>query len=92
MKIDTLKQAIDYVTSIPSIENGIKQREGQAGKYGIFELAVRVSDYSQNKIKVFLNYKERQDDPSFKEDVVVEIQGTSLANFKLLTIEGKQVP
>jgi len=91
MKTQTLQEAITYVLSIDTIANVINRMEAHPDRFLIASVAVGVMDYHQSILRVVINFREKPTLINIKEDVIIELQGTGLQNFKVLGIVGAEL-
>ncbi len=91
MKTQTLQEAIAYVLSIDKIADVINKLETYPDRFAIASVAVGVTDYNQSIVRVVINFREKPTLVNIKEDVIIELQGTGLQNFKVLGIVGAEL-
>ena len=84
MKTETLKQAIEYVLGNPKIQEYIAKMESLADQFVITQISAGVANYQKSIIRVFINFNERGNPNNFKEDAIVDVQGTTFENFKIV--------
>jgi len=86
MKTETLNQAIQFVMNLTEVKKHIDDLEALPKRFMIYQVSATVRDYEENIIRVFLNFSEKANPNDYKEDALIDIQGSSLADFKVLHI------
>jgi len=84
MKTETLKQAIEYVLSNSKVQEYINKMENLPNQFVIAQISAGVTNYQKNIIRVFINFNERGNPNNFKEDAIIDIQGTAFGDFKIV--------
>ena len=92
MKIttDSVRQAIEFALNEPKVKKQIQDLEAPPDKFIIYQVTSTVINYNQNIIRVIINFNEKGNPNSFKEDTLIDIQGTSFSNFKILNLIATQ--
>jgi len=91
MKTQTLQEAITFVLSIDKIATVIDKLEAQPNRFAISSIAAGVTDYQQSILRVVINFREKPTLVNIKEDIIIELQGSGLQNFKVLGIVGAEL-
>jgi hypothetical protein len=86
MKTETLAQAIQFAMNVPEVQRHIIALEKLPDRFKIHRIMATVTDEAENIIRVFLNFSEKSNPNDYKEDALIDIQGTSPADFKVLDI------
>jgi hypothetical protein len=81
-----LGEAIQFALNIQDVQKHIEALEAMPKRFKIYQIMATVRDYNENIIRVFLNFSEESNPNDYKEDVLIDIQGTSTADFKVLRI------
>jgi len=84
MKTETLKQAFEFVLGNPKVKEYIDKMESLPNQFVIAQISAGVTNYQKSIIRVFINFNERGNPNSFKEDAIIEVQGTSFTDFKIV--------
>ena len=91
MKAESLKQAIDFVLSAPKVKSYIQSMESLSNRFVIAEISTKVINYDKKIIRVFINFNEKGNPNNFKEDAIIDLQGTTLNDFKILNVNAYEV-
>lgn len=86
MKTETIKQVIDYVLEAQVVKNHINTLEALPNRFVIFQICATVINHQKSIIRVFINFHEVDNPNTYKEDVIVDVQGTTYSDFKILGI------
>ena len=86
MKTDTVGQAIQFALNLPEVQRHIKALESLPNRFKIYQVMATVRNYDENIIRVFLNFSEKSNPNEYKEDALIDLQGTSVSDFKVLNI------
>lgn len=92
MRAKSLKSVIDFVLKTPDVIEYIKTMESKRDTFAIHQVAAFVVNHKEKVIQVTIDFVEKNNPHHFKEDIVIEVQGTNAFNFKLLSVtsyEGK---
>ncbi|WP_181308271.1 hypothetical protein [Rufibacter sp. XAAS-G3-1] len=85
MNTNTVKQAIDYVLANPQVQQHVAALESHPRSFVIHHVTAEVGNVQTNTMRVTLNFYDVAN-TSYKEDVVVDLQGTTYANFRVINI------
>ncbi len=92
MKTETLKQAIEYVLGEENVKNQIAALEAQPNFFVIHQIAAEVRDIPTSTIRVYINFYEvANPNNASKEDLVVDLQGTTYSNFRITGMSQTQI-
>ena len=86
MKTETLTQAIQFAINIPEVQKHVKALEALPHRFKIYQIMATVTDYEEMIIRIFLNFSEKSNPNEYKEDALIEIQGSSPTDFKVVRI------
>ena len=86
MKTETLNQAIQFALTVPEVQKHIQALEALPHRFKIYQVMATVANYEEHTIRIILNFSEKGNPNDYKEDALVDIQGTSPADFKVLHI------
>jgi hypothetical protein len=86
MKAQALKEAIDFAMSIEEVKAHISALEAEPKRFMVSQITATVANLNMNIIRVFLNYWESGNPNLYKEDAIIDLQGTSITNFEILNI------
>lgn len=91
MKTETIQQAIDFVLGIPKVKEYIMEMEKPPHDFAIFQISGSVLDYSDSIVRIIINFNERNNPNNFKEDAVIDVQGTNFQDFRILRSGASQI-
>jgi hypothetical protein len=91
MKTETIKQAIDFVLGDPAVQSHIATLEAQPNRFVIYQIVAEVRDLHASIIRVVINFYESARPDFYKEDIIVELQGTTYRNFIIRKINQAQL-
>lgn len=86
MKTETLTQAIQFAMNVPEVQRHIVALEKLPHRFKIHRIMATVTDEDTKTIRVLLNFSEKSNPNDYKEDALIDIQGNSPEDFKLLSI------
>ncbi len=86
MKTETLAQAIQFAMNVPEVQRHIQALEKLPNRFKIHRIMATVTNEDENIIRVFINFNEKANPNDYKEDALIDIQGISPADFKVLNI------
>jgi hypothetical protein len=86
MRTETLKQAIEFILGAPRVQGYISKMESQPNQFVISKITAEVADYRKSIIRIHINFNERGNPNNFKEDVIIDVQGTTFGDFRVLGI------
>jgi len=91
MKTETIKQAIDFALANAAVKNQIAALEAQPSRFMIYQVVAEVRDHRSGLIWVVINFYESARPDFYREDIIVELQGTSYDNFIIRRINQVQL-
>lgn len=91
MKTETIQQAINFVLGTPQAQKYVNDLEAPPHNFEIFEISASVVNYRDSIIRVIINFNERGNPNNFKEDAVIDVQGTNFADFRILKLGSIQI-
>jgi len=90
LKTQTLQQAIDFVLGSSAAQKYVRELEAEPDKFVISSITATVVNYQKNIIRILINFNERGNPNNYKEDAMVDVQGTEFSNFKILNVVAYQ--
>lgn len=91
MKTETIQQAINFVLGTPKAKEYIREMESAPSDFAIFQISCSVINYKDSIVRVIINFNERNNPNNFKEDAVIDVQGTNFENFRILKLGADQI-
>ena len=86
MKLTTLQEAISFTLSISNVVKYIQSLEHDPNRFVAYSISASVTDYAKSQIQVFINFRERKTLINAKEDLVALLEGSTLADFRIISI------
>ena len=90
IKTETLQQAIQFVLGTPEAKKYIDEMESSPDTFAIAQISASVIHYNKSIIRVFINFHEKGNPNNFKEDALIDVQGTHFGDFKVLNVVAYQ--
>lgn len=86
MKTETLLQAIQFATNVPEVQRHIEALEKLPNRFKIYQITATVTNETEDIVRVFINFSEKSNPNTYKEDALIDVQGNSPDNFRVLDI------